>query len=107
MANTRAIVLMTAAMAAFASSDAFINRASGTFPTGQLFAVTSLASFAIFFVVMLRNRDALFTKMLFNKAVLIRTTGEVFGSRGDFAADFATLGFETSKLFLLNTGELQ
>jgi drug/metabolite transporter (DMT)-like permease len=82
MANTRAIVLMTAPTAAFASSDAFINRASGTFPTGQLFAVTSLASFAIFFVVMLRNRDALFTKMLFNKAVMIRTTGEVFGSLG-------------------------
>jgi len=82
MANTRAIVLMTAAMAAFAISDAFVNRASETFPTGQLFAVTSLASFAIFFVVMLRNRDALFARMLFNKAVIIRTAGEVFGSLG-------------------------
>ncbi len=82
MANTRAIMLMTAAMATFAASDAFINRASETVPTGQLFAVTSLLSFAIFYVVMLWNGDALFTKVLFNKAVMIRTGGEVFGSLG-------------------------
>jgi len=82
MANTRAILLMTAAMACFAASDAFINRASETIPTGQLFAVTCLLSFAVFYVVMLKNGDALFTRMLFNKAVMIRTAGEVFGSLG-------------------------
>ena len=82
MANTRAILLMTAAMACFAASDAFINIASKSIPTGQLFAVTCALSFAIFFAFMLKSSDRLFTKMLFNKAVMIRTAGEVFGSLG-------------------------
>jgi len=82
MANTRAILLMTAAMACFATSDAFINIASQTVPTGQLFTVTCALSFAAFLVVMLKNGDRLFTRMVFNKAVVIRTAGEVFGSLG-------------------------
>lgn len=82
MANTRAILFMTAAMACFATSDAFINIASDTVPTGQLFAVTCALSFAVFFAFMLKNSEPLFTKMLFNKAVMIRTAGEVFGSLG-------------------------
>lgn len=82
MANTRAILLMTAAMGCFAASDAFINIASKTVPTGQLFAVASALSFAIFFAFMLKNGDRLFSRVLFNKAVLIRTVGEVFGSLG-------------------------
>jgi drug/metabolite transporter (DMT)-like permease len=82
MANTRAILLMTAAMASFAVSDAFINVASKTVPTGQIFAVTSVLSFAVFFAFMLQGSDRLFTRKLFNKAVMIRTAGEVFGSLG-------------------------
>ena len=82
MANTRAILLMTAAMACFAASDAFINLASKTIPAGQLFAVTCALSFAVFFAFMLQGGDRLFTRTLFNKAVMIRTAGEVFGSLG-------------------------
>ncbi|MBT8459215.1 MAG: DMT family transporter [Boseongicola sp.] len=82
MANTRAILLMTAAMACFAVSDAFINVASKSIPTGQLFAVTCALSMIAFLVVMLKSGDRFFSRMLFNKAVIIRTSGEVFGSLG-------------------------
>ncbi len=82
MANTRAILLMTAAMASFAISDAFINRASASIPTGQLLAISSAISFAVFFAVLLRNGHSLFTKEVFHRAVMIRTGGEVFGSLG-------------------------
>ncbi|SMX24467.1 DMT family transporter [Boseongicola aestuarii] len=82
MANTRAILFMTIAMACFATSDAFINIASDTVPTGQLFALTCAFSFAVFFAFMLKNGDRLFSMMLFHRAVMIRTMGEVFGSLG-------------------------
>ena len=82
MANTRAILLMTAAMGCFAASDAFINRVSATLPTSQILAVTSALSFLIFYVYMQRTGERLFRKDALEKPVLIRTAGEVFGSLG-------------------------
>ena len=82
MANTRAILLMTAAMASFATSDAFIAVVSDTVPTGQIFAITSALSFLIFYTIMRRNGDRFLSRRVFDKAVLIRTLGEVTGSLG-------------------------
>lgn len=82
MANTRAILLMTAAMGCFAASDAFINRVSATLPTSQILAVTSALSFLIFYIFMLRTGERLFRREALEKAVIIRTAGEVFGSLG-------------------------
>lgn len=82
MANTRAILLMTAAMAAFAISDAFINRAAIQLPISQILAVTCALSLALFLVILIRSGDPFFSKRLLDRAVIIRTAGEVFGSLG-------------------------
>ncbi|MGI9391256.1 MAG: DMT family transporter [Boseongicola sp.] len=82
MANTRAIILMTAAMAAFAVSDAFINRAAETLPTGQILAITCALGLIPFLYKLRRNGERIFSTNLRNRAVLIRTSGEVLGSLG-------------------------
>ncbi len=73
---------MTAAMAAFAISDAFINLASRTLPTGQILAITCLLSLLFFLTVLRRSNERFWSRDILNKAVLLRTAGEVFGSVG-------------------------
>ncbi|MGI9393825.1 MAG: DMT family transporter [Boseongicola sp.] len=82
MANTRAILLMTAAMAAFAISDAFINRAAETLPTGQILAITCALGFIPFLFRLRKTGERLFSANLWHHAVLVRTIGEVLGSLG-------------------------
>ena len=82
MANTRAILLMTAAMAAFAVSDAFINRAAETLPTGQILAITCALGLIPFLLRLRKNGERIFSANLRHPAVLLRTTGEVVGSLG-------------------------
>ncbi len=82
MANSRAILLMTAAMAAFAISDAFINRAAETLPTGQILAITCALSLPPFLYMLRRSGERVFSANVLNRAVLLRTTGEVLGSLG-------------------------
>lgn len=82
MANTRAIFLMTAAMAAFAISDAFINRAAETLPTGQILAITSALGLIPFLYRLVRIKEPVFSANIWNHAVMIRTAGEVLGSLG-------------------------
>ncbi|MGI9394726.1 MAG: DMT family transporter [Boseongicola sp.] len=82
MANTRAILLMTAAMAAFAISDAFINRAAESLPTGQILAITCALSLIPFVFRLRKSDERLFSAKLRHPAFLIRTAGEVLGSLG-------------------------
>ncbi len=82
MANTRAILLMTAAMAAFAISDAFINRAAATLPTGQILTITCTLGVIPFLIRLWRSGEHIFSARLRHHAVLLRTAGEVLGSLG-------------------------
>jgi len=82
MVNSRAILLMTAAMAAFAISDAFVNRAAETLPTGQILAITCSLGLLPFLFRLKKNGERIFSVKLLHHAVLIRTTGEVLGSLG-------------------------
>lgn len=80
--NSQAILLMVAAMAVFAISDAAIKGASSTLPMGQIFTLVSLGSLFVFLPVLQRRGERLFSADVWNRAVVIRTLGEVFGSAG-------------------------
>ena len=82
MANLRAILLMTAAMAAFAISDAFIKQAADVIGTTQCIALISLGNFVIFAPQVWQHDERILSRNLFHPAVAIRTMGEVMGSFG-------------------------
>lgn len=82
MNNTRAILLMIGAMASFALVDMFVKLLSRTQSAGQIIAVSSLATFAIFALWVWRDGGRLLTPLAWNRPLLIRSTGEVIGSIG-------------------------
>ena len=82
MNNTRAIVLMIGAMAAFATVDVFFKLATYSQSAAQILALTSLASMAVFVVIVWRNGDRVFSKNARNPLVQIRAVGEMFGTYG-------------------------
>lgn len=82
MNSSKAMILMTASMAAFAASDATIKLAARTLPATQILALTAWMSLAIFLVLLRSRKEPLFTRQVLHRAVLIRTAGEVIGSAG-------------------------
>ncbi len=82
MNNTRAILLMTLSMAAFAGVDATIKLASRSIGPGQITAVTSAAIFLIFFSVLKLNGERFLDRSALGRVMVIRSTGEVIGSVG-------------------------
>ncbi|MEL7151606.1 MAG: DMT family transporter [Pseudomonadota bacterium] len=82
MNNTKAIVLMIGAMAAFALVDMFVKLASATQSAGQIIALTSAATFCLFAAWELRLGGRLFRRDALNPVLLIRSAGEVIGSIG-------------------------
>ena len=75
--NARAIILMMGAMLAFTCVDAALKVATIHASTGQVLLVTSLGSLAIFFPMMLRSGEAVFSRQIRDRAVLIRSVGEL------------------------------
>lgn len=82
MPNTRAMILMTAAMAAFAVCDAFIKLASQRLGIGQIVMLFSFGAFVLFVSVMRTRGEPLFTRGILHHGVLIRTFGEAAGTLG-------------------------
>lgn len=82
MDNTRAILLMTGAMACFALVDTFVKLASRTLEAGQIIGLSSLATFGVFTLWVWRDGGRLLSREALNRALLIRNTGEVIGSVG-------------------------
>jgi len=80
--NTKAIVLMIGAMAAFALVDMFVKLASATQSAGQIIALTSAAAFCLFAVWEHHLGRRLFRRDALNPVLLIRSAGEVIGSIG-------------------------
>ena len=80
MNNTQAIFLMVAAMAFFAAVDAFVKLAGATLGVGQIIAVSSAGTLAIFWSLMLSRGEPLWSSRAFERAVLLRTCGEALGS---------------------------
>lgn len=86
MANTRAILLMTLAMAFFAVVDTCIKLASQTLGIGQILLVSSAFSALLFLPALIRSGTPLVSRDLLDRAVVVRTLGEVAGSIGIFMA---------------------
>ena len=84
--NARAIVLMIGSMAGFTAVDVFVKLARDTQSAGQVLALTSAVIFAIFYALMLRKGERLMTPLAWNRTMLIRSAGEVFGSLGIIVA---------------------
>jgi drug/metabolite transporter (DMT)-like permease len=82
LANTRAILMMTGAMACFAGVDAFVKFASRTMSAGQILALSSAIIFAVFILWVWRDGGRLFAAEWRDPVLLIRSTGEVVGSFG-------------------------
>ena len=80
MDNTRAILLMTGAMACFALVDTFVKLASRTLEAGQIIGLSSLVTFGVFTLWVWRDGGRLLSREALNPALLIRNTGEVIGS---------------------------
>lgn len=73
---------MIGAMASFAAVDVFFKLATHSQSPGQILALTSLASFAIFAVLVWREGDRLFSQNAMNPLVQIRAVSEMFGTFG-------------------------
>lgn len=82
MANSRAILLMIAAMAFFAVADTAFKLATQSLGVGQVILISTFASALLFLPLLRREGTALFSKDLFHPAVLTRTAGEILGSLG-------------------------
>ena len=73
---------MIGAMAGFASVDAFFKLATATQSAGQILAITSLASFFIFLVILRRAGGQLIHRDALNPLVQIRAASETAGTYG-------------------------
>ncbi|QMU59130.1 MAG: EamA family transporter [Boseongicola sp.] len=82
LANMRAIILMTTAMAFFAFSDAFIKEVTLTISVPQCMALISIGNLLIFAPQVWMHGERIFSRNVFNTAVIARTIGEVLGSIG-------------------------
>lgn len=82
MNNTRAIALMIGAMAGFASVDAFFKLATDTQSPGQILALTSIGSFAIFLAILWRHGERLVSRDALHPLVQIRAAAETAGTFG-------------------------
>ncbi len=82
LANSRAILLMTAAMAAFAVTDALIKIAAGEIGAMQCLMLISLLSLAGFLPVLWTAGDRLLSPQAVSRPMLVRTAGEIVGSTG-------------------------
>ena len=86
MENIRGMVLMTAAMLAFAIADAWIKIASETLPTGEIILFLGIGGATIFSVIALRRGDKIFTKDILNRSIFLRAMGEMIGTIGMITA---------------------
>lgn len=82
MANSRAILLMTFAMATFAVTDALIKRAATDIGAMQCLMVISLLSLVVFVPLVWRSGDRLFSAKALSPPMIIRTSGEIIGAAG-------------------------
>jgi drug/metabolite transporter (DMT)-like permease len=80
--NTRAIVLMIGAMAGFSTVDAFFKLATQTQSAGQILAISSIGSLAIFYTILRRNGERLLHVNARHPLVQIRAASETVGTYG-------------------------
>lgn len=75
--NAKAILYMLAAMLTFTCVDAAVKVAGRFATTGQLLLVVSVGSLLIFLPLLKLNGEAFFSPLVFEKAIVIRSFGEL------------------------------
>lgn len=80
MDNLRGAVIMVLAMLGFAIEDAFIKMMGDALPVGQILMMLGLGGSAVFAVVVLAQKRALFERDMLAAPVLIRAFGEITGT---------------------------
>ena len=86
MENLRGSLLMTAAMLGFAIEDMFIKLLADTVPLGMVLILLGAGGAVVFAVLALMRGDALFSRDLLARSVLIRNAGELIGTVGFITA---------------------
>ncbi len=76
--NARAILYMIAAMLTFTCVDAVVKVAGRFASTGQILLIVAIGSLAIFLPLTWRAGGVIFSRLAYNKVVLIRAFGELF-----------------------------
>lgn len=82
MENVRAILLMIAAMAAFALEDMFIKSVAARLPAGQILIVLGVGGALIFALWARAQGHSVFTRRFIAPSVLLRNAGEAIGTMG-------------------------
>ncbi|MGJ8597399.1 DMT family transporter [Sulfitobacter sp.] len=80
MDNLRGAVLMVLAMLGFAIEDAFIKLMGDALPVGQIIVMLGIGGSAVFAVVVLAQKRALFERDMLAAPVLTRAAGEIMGT---------------------------
>ncbi|WP_319824135.1 DMT family transporter [Thalassovita sp.] len=80
MNNIRGILLVVLSMAAFATEDMFVKAMTQSLPTGQVIFMLGAGGALVFAVLAKRHGHALFTPLLRNRALLVRTVAEAFAA---------------------------
>ncbi|KIN72832.1 DMT family transporter [Sulfitobacter guttiformis] len=80
MDNLRGATLMVLAMLGFAIEDSFIKLMGDALPVGQILAMLGVGGSAVFAIVVLGQRRALFEKAMLAPPVLTRAMGEIIGT---------------------------
>ena len=86
MENLRGSLLMTVAMLGFAIEDMFIKLLSATVPLGMVLILLGVGGAVVFSILALMRGDALFSRDLLARSVLIRNAGELIGTVGFITA---------------------
>ncbi|MDX5382430.1 MAG: DMT family transporter [Rhodobacterales bacterium] len=86
MENLRGSLLMTVAMLGFAIEDMFIKLLSATVPLGMVLILLGVGGAVVFAILALMRGDALFSRDLLARSVLIRNAGELIGTVGFITA---------------------
>ena len=80
MDNLRGAILMVLAMLGFAIEDAFIKLMGDALPVGQILVMLGLGGSAVFAVVVLVQKRALFERDMRAAPILTRAMGEIIGT---------------------------
>lgn len=98
MNNSRGILLMLFSMLAFAIHDAFIKGLQGIIPVSLLIFLMGIFGAVFFICACLITKQRPFSASFFNKAIIARNLGEVFGAVGIASSIQATSLSATSAI---------
>ena len=101
-ANLRGAGLMVMAMLCFAIEDMFIKFLGGAIPVGQLIALLGAGGALLMAGACAYQREALFSRELLSRPVIIRNAGEVFGTLG-FVTALVLVPLATASAILQTT----